>query len=101
MISVVTTVNVKKNKKLEFLEKFKEVLPKVKQELGHIEYFAAADIDSKIPIQDLNENVIMVLEKWESMKSLHNHLEAPHMQVFLKEVSNLVENVSIKVLQEI
>ena len=101
MINVVTTVNIKENEKSKFLEKFKEVLPKVKQEHGCIEYFAAIDIDSKIPIQELNEKVIIVLEKWADMKSLHNHLTTPHIQTFLKEVKNIVENISIKVLKEI
>jgi quinol monooxygenase YgiN len=101
MISVVTTVNIKENGKSKFLEKFKEALPKVRQEHGCIEYFAAIDIDTKIPIQELNEKVIMILEKWADVKSLHDHLSAPHIQVFLKEVHDLVENISIKVLQEI
>jgi quinol monooxygenase YgiN len=101
MISVVTTVNIKENGRTKFLEKFRQVLPQVMAEHGCIEYFAAIDIDSKIPIQEFNEKVVMVLEKWIDMKSLHDHLNAQHIQTFLKEVQDVIENISIKVLQEV
>lgn len=101
MITVVTTVGIKKDKKADFLKLFKDVLPKIKQELGCIEYFAAIDIDSKIPIQIMEENVIMILEKWDDIKSLYAHLNSEHMKKYLKQVETFVTNVSIKVLQEI
>lgn len=101
MINVVTTVYIKKGKNSDFLKKFKAVLSKIKQEQGCIEYFAAIDLDTKIPIQKLENNVIMILEKWVDIKCLHDHLNAPHMIKYLKEVQNLIENVSIKVLQEV
>ena len=101
MINVVTTVRVKKGKKVDFLKSFKDNLPKVKNESGVIEYFAATDIDSKIPIQNLDEDVIMILEKWDSLDSLHAHLKTAHMQKHLKQVESLIENVSIKVLQKV
>lgn len=101
MISVVTTVIIKEGKKQAFLKKFKEILPKVQQEPGYIEYFAAADVDSKIPIQVIEENVVMILEKWHDVAALHKHLGTHHIQTFLKEVESFIENVSIKVLQEI
>jgi len=58
------------------------------------------DIDADLPLQSLDENVVTIIEKWESLEALRDHLNAPHMLVYKEKVKDIVEGVSIKVLQE-
>jgi len=48
----------------------------------------------------VDENVVTIIEAWESPEELRNHLVAPHMLAYREKVSGIVENVTIKVLQE-
>jgi len=100
MISVIASVRVKPGKVSEFLAIFKANVPKVREEKGCIEYFPAVDIASGLPPQVLDENMVIVIEKWESLDALRNHLVAPHMLAYKEKVKDLVEDVSLKVLQE-
>lgn len=100
MISVIASIRVKRGRLPEFLKIFKANVPKVREEKGCIEYFPAIDVDSGLPPQVLDENMVTVLEKWESLEALRDHLVAPHMLAYKGKVKDIVENVSIKVLQE-
>jgi len=100
MISVIASIRVKAGKVPEFLEIFKANVPKVREEKGCIEYFPAVDVDSGLPPQSLNENVVTIIEKWESLEALRDHLTAPHMLAYKGKVKDIVEDLSLKVLQE-
>lgn len=100
MISVIASIRVKPGKVLEFLEIFKANVPKVRQEKGCIEYFPAVDVDSGLPPQTLDKNMVTILEKWESLETLRDHLAAPHMLAYKAKVKDIVEDLSLKVLQE-
>ena len=58
------------------------------------------DIDANIPPQILDENVVTIIEKWESLEALTAHLSAPHMLSYREKIKGIVDDVSIKVLQE-
>ena len=60
----------------------------------------AVDIDAKLPPQILDENVVTIIEKWESLEALRDHLEAPHMLAYREKVKNIVAGLSLKVLRE-
>ncbi len=100
MINVIASIRVKTEKFSEFLEIFKSNVPSVRDENGCIEYFPAVDIDADLPPQSLDENVVTIIEKWESLEALRDHLNAPHMLAYKEKVKDIVEGVSIKVLQE-
>jgi quinol monooxygenase YgiN len=100
MISVIASIRVKAGRVPEFLEIFKANLPKVRKEKGCIEYFPAVDVNSGLPPQSLDENRVTIIEKWESLDALRDHLVAPHMLAYKEKVKDLVEDVSLKVLQE-
>ena len=100
MINVIASIRVKTEKLSEFLEIFKSNVPSVRDENGCIEYFPAVDIDADLPPQSLDENVVTIIEKWESLEALRDHLNAPHMLAYKEKVKDIVEGVSIKVLQE-
>jgi quinol monooxygenase YgiN len=75
-------------------------MPQVKEEKGCVEYFPLVDIDAKLASQILDENVVTIIEKWESLEALRDHLEAPHMQAYREKVKNRVTGLSLKVLRE-
>jgi quinol monooxygenase YgiN len=100
MISVIASIRVKAGRRSEFLQIFKANIPKVRQEKGCVEYFPAVDVNSGIPPQVLDENMVTIIEKWESLEALGNHLTAPHMLAYREKVKDIVENLSLKVLQE-
>lgn len=100
MIHVIASIRVKAGKVSEFLEVFKSNIPNVKKEKGCIEYFPAVDVVTDLPPQRLDENLVTIIEKWESLEALGDHLEAPHMLAYRQRVGDIVEKVSLKVLTE-
>ena len=100
MIHVLASIQVKPGKKNAFLEIFKTNVPNVLQEEGCVEYSPAVDIDSGLPQQVLNENIVTIIEKWETLENLEAHLKAPHMLAYREKVQDLVEGTSLKVLTD-
>ena len=100
MINVIASIRVKAGKRSEFLEVFKSNVPNVREEKGCIEYLPTVDIDADLPPQVLDENVVTIIEKWESLEALRDHLVAPHMLSYKEKVQDIVEDLSVKVLQE-
>ena len=100
MISVIASIKVKADRLPEFIEIFKANVPKVRDEKGCIEYFPAIDIDSDLPVQKLDKNVVTIIEKWESVEALRAHLKTPHMLAYREKVKDMVEELSIKVLKD-
>ncbi len=100
MINVIATVQVKEGKLSDFINLFKTVVPLVKAEKGCIEYFPAVDLPTDLPPQDMNENVVTIIEKWESLDHLMAHLATKHMAEHMEKEKALVEKASIKILQE-
>lgn len=99
MISVIASVRIKEGKIPDFLTIFKANVPHVQQEKGCIEYFPTVDIDTGLPPQTLDENVVTIIEKWESVEALQDHLKTPHMLAYREKAKDIVMDTSIKVLQ--
>jgi quinol monooxygenase YgiN len=85
---------------LDFIKLFKSNVPNVLAEKGCIEYTPMIDIPTGLPPQELNNNVVTVIEKWDSLDDLQAHLSAPHMIEFREKEKDLVDRVSLKVLKE-
>ena len=100
MINVIASIRVKTGKIPEFLEICKANIPTVRAEKGCREYLPTIDIDSKLPTQALDKGVVTIIEKWESLEALRDHLKAPHMLAYRDKVKDLVEGRSLKVLTE-
>ena len=100
MINVIATVQVKEGRASEFINLFKKIVPLVKAEKGCIEYFPTIDLPTGLPPQDMNENEVTIIEKWESLDHLMAHLATRHMAEHMEKEKDLVEKASIKVLQE-
>jgi quinol monooxygenase YgiN len=100
MINVLAAISVKPGKRDEFVKIFKANVPNVRAETGCIEYVPTVDVDAELAPQILDENSVTVIEKWESLEALQDHLVAPHMMAYKEQVKDIVDGVSIKVLQE-
>ncbi len=100
MVHVIASVQVKQGRVNEFLEIFKANVPLVRAEKGCIQYVPTVDVGADLPPQIMNKNAVTIIEAWETLEALRNHLDAPHMLTYREKVSSIVENVSLKVLQE-
>jgi len=100
MINVIASIRVKPGTLSAFLEIFKSIVPRVREERGCLEYFPAVDSDAGLPPQRLDENIVTIIEKWESLAALREHLQTPHMLAYREAVKDIVTDLSIKVLKE-
>lgn len=99
MIHVIATVEVKPGKRPEYLDIFNALVPLVRAEDGCIEYGptvdAVTDIGLQMPVRD---NVVTVLEKWESLDALKVHLTAPHMADYKEATKDIVTGLELQLL---
>lgn len=100
MLTVVASIEVKPGKRAEFLEVFKANVPNVLAETGCVEYAPTVDFPTGVPIQQLDEHVVTIIEKWQSMAALTAHMATPHMLAYRKNSKDLVVKTTIKVLQQ-
>jgi len=100
MIFVIATIEVKPGKRDAFLAEFHKNMPNVKAEKGCVEYGPTVDVKTDIKAQvPLRDNVVTVVEKWESLQALHAHLAAPHMATYRERVKDYVVGVTLQVLE--
>ena len=100
MINVIASIHIKEGRLSEFIEIFKSNIPNVIEEKGCIEYVPTIDVFTGLPLQELNNNVVTIIEKWNSLEDLQAHLSAPHMLAYKENVKDLVDKLSLKVLGE-
>lgn len=101
MVYVVASVTLKPGKKEEYLEILKSTMPKVHAEKGCVEYFPTADLKIGWPVQSLDENRVVILEKWETPEDLRAHNVTPHMKAYHEKTGGLIAGVDLRVLQDI
>jgi len=101
MIYVLASIRVKPGLRDKFLEIFNSNIPEVRKEKGCIEYFPTVDLETGLPPQMVDDNVVTILERWESPEALQDHLTAPHMLAYKEKVIDIVEEVSLKVLKKV
>lgn len=101
MITVLASIRVDTDNVEKFLELFKANIPNVLEEDGCIEYYPTIDIDSGLEIQDIDPSIVTIVECWDSMAALKQHLAAPHMLKYREAVQDLVKEVRLKILQSV
>lgn len=100
MIYVIATIEVAEGQRDAFLNEFHQLVPKVHAEEGCLEYGPNVDVPTDIPVQDpIRDNVVTIVEKWESLAALKAHLAAPHMADYRAKVKDLVAGVRLQVLE--
>lgn len=99
MIFVIATIEVKPGKREAFLAEFNKNVPNVRAESGCVEYGPTVDAKTDVKAQiPLRENVVTIVEKWESLQALHAHLVAPHMATYRERVKDYVVGATLQIL---
>ena len=101
MIHVIASIKVKQNATDAVIDIFKANVPKVLLEKGCLGYEPAKDFPTGLPIQETDPAIITIIEKWESPEMLKAHLAAPHMVEYQKKTKEMVESVSVKILEPV
>ena len=100
MINVIASIRIRTGRIPDFLKIFKDNMIKVRKEKGCIEYLPTVDIHAELPAQILDENVVTIIEKWENVEALRDHLVSAHMLAYREKVKEMVEGVALKILKE-
>lgn len=100
MIDVIASIRVKPGCRDKLLARFHANVPHVLAEDGCVHYYPTVDIDSGLPPQQMDENVVTVVEQWASLDYLLAHIKAPHMLTYREDVKGWIEGVSLKVLKK-
>lgn len=100
MIHVLATIRTAAGRRGDFLAAFRDLVPQVRAEVGCIEYGPAVDLEAPIDGQGpVRDDVVTVIEKWESVAALQDHLAAPHVCRYRDTVKDIVVGLEIRVLQ--
>lgn len=100
MIHVIATIELKPGTRAAFLREFLANVPAVLAENGCLDYGPTIDLATGLAAQPpARENVVTVVERWASLEALRAHLVAPHMQTYRVKVKDLVDRVTLHVLQ--
>jgi quinol monooxygenase YgiN len=100
MIHVIASITIRQGYMSEFIKIFKSNVPNVLKEPGCLEYIPTVDLPSDLKVQHVNENVVTVIEKWQTVEDLITHLSSPHMLAYREKVKDHVADVSLNILQE-
>ncbi|PHR96170.1 MAG: antibiotic biosynthesis monooxygenase [Blastopirellula sp.] len=99
MIHVIAAIEIKPGAQQQFLDEFHALIPAVLAEDGCIEYGPTVDVETGIGVQiPLRENIVTIVEKWESIDHLKAHLVAPHMDAYRAKVEAIVVDTVLQVL---
>jgi quinol monooxygenase YgiN len=100
MIHVIATIDVATGKRDAFLAEFRRNVPLVRAEAGCIEYGPTVDVKADLSLAvPFRDDVVVVVEKWQSLDALRAHLVAPHMQEYRGRVKDLVVRVQLQLLE--
>ncbi len=99
MIHVIARIQVKPGKMNEFMRILKANVPAVLAEDGCHGYAPCVDFETGLPPQGgAKEDMVTILEQWESLDHLKRHLAAPHMKVYSEQVKDLRNGMELTVL---
>ena len=102
MIHVVATIELNHGKREAFLAEFRKLVPLVRAEDGCIEYGPTVDAVTGITAQQtLRPDVVVAIEKWESVEHLKRHLGTRHMADYRDAVDSLVTGMTLVILSPV
>lgn len=102
MIHVIATIEIAEGRRDAFLEEFRRIVPLVHGEEGCIDYGPTVDVETNLDAQPPpRDNVVTIVERWESLECLESHLVAPHMLEYRSRVKEMVESAVLQVLQNV
>jgi quinol monooxygenase YgiN len=100
MIYVIATIRLNSECRNKFLAEFRKIVPAVLAEDGCIEYGPTIDVETNISAQGAaREDVVTVIEKWDSIDALEAHLVAPHMMEYRARVKDYVAGAELQITE--
>ncbi len=89
MIIVIAIMNVKPGKKDAFILDAKDLVTETRQETGCISYDLLTSTE--------DEDLLVMLEKWEDIESLNAHMETDHFKKFGETIERfLTKEIEVK-----
>ena len=102
MIHVIATIELKPDCREDYLKILSENVPKVKAEDGCLAYEPTIDIESGLPVKsEIRQNVVTIIEAWETLEALHAHLKTEHMAAYREAVLDYVAGLTVRVLKPV
>jgi quinol monooxygenase YgiN len=100
VIHVIATIELAPGKREAFLAEFHRIVSLVRAEAGCLDYGPTIDVAAGLSVQSAaREDVVTVIERWESLDALRAHATAPHMQDYRVRVKEYVVRVQLQVLR--
>ena len=100
MIHVIATIEIAQGRRDDFLTEFHRIVPQVRDEDGCLDYGPTVDIETNLEAQpDVREDVVTIVERWESLEHLESHLVAPHMIEYRVRVKDIVIKAVLRILE--
>jgi quinol monooxygenase YgiN len=101
MIHVIVSVELTEGRRDDFLAEFHRIVPQVLDEPGCISYGPTIDAVTEIEAQSTSgDDVVTIVEKWQSLADLQNHLVAPHMLEYRPRVRDMIQASRLQILQD-
>ncbi len=98
MIAVIATIETAPGRRNDLLAIFRGLVPKVRAEQGCLEYVPMIDLPNGLA-GPVRENVVTMVEKWESLAALEAHLKSPHMGEFRQQTETLGLKLGLQIVQ--
>ena len=99
VIHVIATVELHPGTRDRFVHELALLEPQVTAEDGCLEYGAAVDLATGLPVQaSPRPDVVIIIEKWKTLDALMAHLAAPHMKPYRERVKDYVIGTTLQVL---
>ena len=99
MIHVVAVLTAKPGMRENVLAHFRANVPACRAEKGCIEYGAAVDAETALPVQTKwGPDTFLVIEKWESVDALKAHGASPHMAAYGAKVKEMLASRVVHIL---
>lgn len=101
MIHVIASITVNPEDVDAFIKIFKANIPQVLKEQGCLGYEPAMDLATDLAFQTREPSVVTVVEKWESLGALMDHLAAPHMRDYKEKTKTMVTDLAVRILEPV
>jgi quinol monooxygenase YgiN len=99
MIHVIASINLAEGTRDAFLVEFHKVVPLVLAEDGCLDYGPTIDVETTLPNVESRPDVVTVVERWDSLEALEDHMVAPHMLEYRKRVKDYVLGAELRILE--
>ena len=102
MIHVIATIELNPGCRDDYIKILRNNVPNVKAEDGCLAYEPTIDIESGLPIKsEIRDNVVTIVEAWETLEALHAHLKTEHMAAYSEAVQDYVAGLTVRVLKPV